>query len=184
MQTPSGWPTIDDAPGYSENCLTLNVYVPVASSNAACAASAMPVMVWLHGGDFQWGGHNDAEISSPPVTKASAHTIIVVPNYRLGAFGFLAADALRSRDVNGGSTGNYGLQDQRAAFAWARSNAASFGGDGGRITIYGESAGGGEGIGEGGGSGRFVGVWGSRRCGAAEGGGQLPARKVPVAAFV
>ena len=143
MQTPSGWPTIDDAPGYSENCLTLNVYVPVASSNAACAASAMPVMVWLHGGDFQWGGHNDAEISSPPVTKASAHTIIVVPNYRLGAFGFLAADALRSRDGDGGSTGNYGLQDQRAAFAWARSNAASFGGDGGRITIYGESAGGG-----------------------------------------
>ena len=143
MQTPSGWPTIDDMPGYSEDCLTLNVYVPVASADAACAAAAMPVMVWLHGGDFQWGGHNDEEISSPPATQAAAHTITVVPNYRLGAFGFLASDALRSRDVEGGSTGNYGLQDQRMAFAWARANAAGFGGDGGRITIFGESAGGG-----------------------------------------
>ena len=46
-----------------------------------------------------------------------------------GIFGFLASDDLRSRDPNGGSTGNYGIMDQRAAMQWTHDNIASFGGD-------------------------------------------------------
>ena len=43
----------------------------------------------------------------------------------VGAFGFLAHEALRDDD---GSVGNYGLRDQTAALDWLQRNVASFGG--------------------------------------------------------
>ena len=67
--------------------------------------------------------------------------IVVTHNYRLGIFGFLGADELRSRDVAAGSTGNYGIQDQRAAMKWVNANIAAFGGDPKRVFIVGNSAG-------------------------------------------
>ena len=67
--------------------------------------------------------------------------IVVTMNYRLGALGFLALDELRSRDTAGNSTGNYGVQDQRAALKWVQENAAAFGGDPNKVVLWGESAG-------------------------------------------
>ncbi|EOD41562.1 hypothetical protein EMIHUDRAFT_193920 [Emiliania huxleyi CCMP1516] len=66
--------------------------------------------------------------------------VVVTLDYRLGAFGFLGGTAMRARDPDR-STGNYGIQDQRAAIKWVRANAAVFGGDVGSVTIFGQSAG-------------------------------------------
>lgn len=79
----------------------------------------------------------------------SEHDVIIVSaNYRLGALGFLALEALQEEDHQNsgnssivGSTGNVGLRDQRLALQWVQNNIRSFGGDPDRVTIFGESAG-------------------------------------------
>ena len=60
--------------------------------------------------------------------------------YRLGVFGYYAADDLKAESPNN-TTGNYGLLDQIAALKWVYDNIEAFGGDKNRITIAGESAG-------------------------------------------
>ena len=60
--------------------------------------------------------------------------------YRLGAFGFLADPELTRE--NGGSSGDFGLEDMIAGLKWVKNNIAKFGGDPSRVTIFGESAGG------------------------------------------
>ena len=60
---------------------------------------------------------------------------------RLGNLGFIALDELRSRDPLG-STGNYGIQDQREALRWVQNNIAAFGGDENNVILHGESSGG------------------------------------------
>ncbi|PRC48600.1 carboxylesterase, partial [Mycobacterium sp. ITM-2017-0098] len=64
--------------------------------------------------------------------------IVVTINYRLGALGFLAHPSLGPP----GEVGNYGLADQQAALRWVRDNIDDFGGDPGKVTVAGESAGG------------------------------------------
>jgi carboxylesterase type B len=70
---------------------------------------------------------------------AKTDTIIVTVNYRLGALGFLAHPAL-SAQTEGGS-GNYATMDQLESLRWVRRNIEGFGGDRGKVTIYGQSAG-------------------------------------------
>ncbi len=48
--------------------------------------------------------------------------ILVTTNYRLNVFGFLGGEELRGQDPESGSTGNYGIQDQRLAFQWVQKN--------------------------------------------------------------
>jgi para-nitrobenzyl esterase len=113
----------------SEDCLTLNVWTPPPS------AEPRPVMVWIHGGGF----FNGSGATYDARRLADQGGIIVVTiNYRLGALGFLAHPAL-GRD---GAIGDYGLADQQAALRWVHDNIADFGGDPGKVTIAGESAGG------------------------------------------
>ncbi|MGW1209202.1 carboxylesterase/lipase family protein [Streptomyces sp. NPDC002499] len=116
----------------SEDCLFLNVYRP----HHPHSGGALPVMVWLHGGGFTGGAGNDFD----PIELVTENDIIVVTvNYRLGALGFLAAPALNP----GAASGNYGLMDQQAALRWVRANIDAWGGDTSRVTLAGESAGGG-----------------------------------------
>jgi para-nitrobenzyl esterase len=93
------------------------------------------VMVWIHGGAFING---TAGIYDSRRLAARGDMIVVTVNYRLGAMGFLAHPALGPA----GDVGNYGLADQQAALRWVRDNIGKFGGDPGKVTLAGESAGG------------------------------------------
>src|SRR5690349_21650922 len=118
----------------SEDCLFLNVW-----SGATRPAERRPVMVWIHGGRFSSG-----TTSSPTFDGsrfAEQGVVLVSVAYRLGVFGFLAHPQL-SRESGKGS-GAYALQDQITALKWVQQNITQFGGDPTRITIFGESSGGG-----------------------------------------
>ncbi|KAI1264661.1 carboxylesterase type B [Xylariaceae sp. FL1019] len=115
-----------------EDCLTINVWTPANTTK-----DALPVMVWVHGGGFFIGGGAEQEVIGNLLAEEGV--VVVKFNYRLNAFGFLAHPEL---DEEGHYSGNQGLQDQIAAFTWVRDNIAAFGGDPGRVTAFGESAGG------------------------------------------
>lgn len=119
-----------------EDCLTLNVWSP-----ASPASSKLPVMVWIHGGGFTVGSGSDAAYDGQALSEATGSVVVSI-NYRLGPLGFLALGALESEDAAHPSTGDYGLEDQRAALQWVNANIASFDGDPENVTIFGESAGG------------------------------------------
>jgi para-nitrobenzyl esterase len=127
-------------PGPSEDCLTLNVWTPVASTAkpAPKHPAPLPVMVWIYGGGFTTGG--TSENRQDGQFLAHRGVVVVSMNYRLGVFGFMALPELTAESANNAS-GNYGLMDQTAAIAWVRRNIAAFGGDAANITIFGESAG-------------------------------------------
>eukprot|EP00755_Sulcionema_specki_P021083 Sspe_Gene.12973::Locus_4441_Transcript_2_3_Confidence_0.333_Length_2096::g.12973::m.12973/K01049/ACHE; acetylcholinesterase len=121
----------------SEDCLYLNIYAPRKKAQG----KGYPVMVYIPAGQFLWGTSDDLENYEPGHIKAAEEVVYVTVNYRLGALGFLALDELRKRSSDN-STGNYGIQDQRAAFEWLRKNIQHFGGDPSNIVLWGESAGG------------------------------------------
>ena len=122
----------DGAQG-SEDCLYLNVYKP----GAATDGSPLPVMMWLHGGGFVNGSGN---AFNGAFLAQTANVIVVTVNYRLGPLGWLLPSLAAEADDH--STGNYGLLDSIAALKWIKRNISSFGGDAGRVTIFGQSAGG------------------------------------------
>ena len=117
----------------SEDCLYLNVWTP-----AKTATERRPVYVYIH------GGANTEGAGSVPVYDGSGLAakglVVVTINYRLGAFGFLAHPEL-TQEAPYHASGNYGLLDQIAAVKWVEANIAAFGGDPGRITVAGQSAG-------------------------------------------
>ncbi len=123
-------------PGQSEDCLTLNVWAPVASKHDRHAG--LPVMVWIYGGGFVTGTTSEARQDGERL--AHKGVIVVSMNYRLGVFGFFAHPALEAESPHH-AAGNYGLMDQTAAMEWVRRNIGKFGGDTKNVTIFGESAG-------------------------------------------
>lgn len=119
-------------PAQSEDCLYLNVWTPTG------ATANLPVMVWIHGGSFTSGAGSDYG-AEQFMSRAATPMIVVTINYRLGALGTLAVPGFETGD---GNVGNYGLEDQQAALRWVQRNVGAFGGDPGRVTVAGESAGG------------------------------------------
>uniref|UniRef100_A0A7S0RNP4 Carboxylic ester hydrolase n=1 Tax=Pyramimonas obovata TaxID=1411642 RepID=A0A7S0RNP4_9CHLO len=128
-----------------EDCLYLNVWT--ASSNqyrtdANATEDLLPVMMFIHGGGFETGSVQSYNGSDIMETLDNSIVYVTTP-YRLGPFGFLGSEVLRNRTVGefGGTTGNYGMLDQRMALKWLQENIATFGGDPSRVTIWGQSAG-------------------------------------------
>lgn len=117
----------------SEDCLFLNVW----SASAVRPGDGCPVMVWVHGGAYLLGS------GSQPLYDAAnlvgdGDLVVVTLNYRIGALGFLdLTSAAPDADANPA------LRDVLLALQWVRDNIAAFGGDPGRVTVAGESAGGG-----------------------------------------
>jgi para-nitrobenzyl esterase len=116
----------------SEDCLTLNVFEPPT------AQTPHAVMVFFYGGGFTQGSASAAQFNGTHLAQQGL--VIVTCNYRLGRLGFFAHPAL-TKEANGSPVANYGLMDQIAALKWVRDNIAAFGGDQGKVTIFGESAG-------------------------------------------
>jgi para-nitrobenzyl esterase len=119
--------------GGSEDCLSLNVWVPEKP-----ASTKLPVMVWIYGGGFVAGSTSEARQDGAHLAQQGV--IVVSMNYRLGVFGFFVHPDL-AKESGHNAAGNYGLLDQTAALHWVHDNIAAFGGDPGNVTIFGESAG-------------------------------------------
>jgi para-nitrobenzyl esterase len=119
--------------GPSEDCLYLNVWTPATSEKAH-----LPVMVWIYGGGFGAGAASEPRQDGTNLAKKGV--VVVSMNYRLNVFGFFSHAELAGESGRN-SSGNYGLLDQLAALKWVHKNIAGFGGDAGKVTIFGESAG-------------------------------------------
>ncbi|XP_058800337.1 carboxylic ester hydrolase-like [Phymastichus coffea] len=111
----------------SEDCLYLNVYVPIQKGKK----TPIPVIFWIHGGCFQYG-YGTVYGAKYLVDK---DVILVTINYRLGPLGFLSTE-------NEIVSGNMGLKDQNMALKWVHENIEWFGGDPKKVTLTGLSAGG------------------------------------------
>ena len=109
-----------------DNELNLNVFSP------DLGAAGLPVLVWIHGGGFFGGCNASPWYRGGPFARDGV--VLVSINYRLGFSGFLEVD---------GAAVNRGVRDWIRALEWVRENISAFGGDPGRVTIGGQSAGGG-----------------------------------------
>jgi para-nitrobenzyl esterase len=120
-----------------EDCLYLNVWKPLKN-----AEEQKPVIVWIHGGAYEYGGTVDVLYDFHNFVEENPEVIIVSVAYRVGALGFLHLSHLPDgKDYPDAQ--NLGLMDQLMALKWVHENIAGFGGDPDNVTIMGESAGGG-----------------------------------------
>ena len=120
-----------------ENCLYLNVW-----KSAQPTAEQKPVIVWIHGGAYAYGGTVDPLYDFHNFVEENPDVIIVSAAYRLGVLGFLHLSHLPDgKDYPDAQ--NLGLMDQLMALKWVHENIAGFGGDPENVTLMGESAGGG-----------------------------------------
>jgi para-nitrobenzyl esterase len=153
-QEPAGWTGIRDASNFSpkcpqkrpeddvfvgsEDCLYLNVFKPAG-------ASALPVIVFIHGGSNVYGSASQAAPNLVAFYDGSQlaqneNVVVVTLNYRLGALGFIGHKKL-SEASGYGASGNYAYMDQIQALKWVQRNIAAFGGDPSNVTLFGQSAG-------------------------------------------
>ncbi|KAH0833387.1 Alpha/Beta hydrolase protein [Lanmaoa asiatica] len=122
-------------PASSEDCLFLNVFVPGTMPAEPVTTGGLPVLVWIHGGGYEAGyagEYNGADL----VADSFNTMVVVVIQYRLGAFGFLSSNEVKAQGAL-----NAGLLDQTFALQWVQDHIGLFGGDNAHVTIWGESAG-------------------------------------------
>lgn len=119
-----------------EDCLHLSVWTP-----SLHPAKPLPVMVWIHGGYLHMLSGQEKGYSPTEELAERTQMVYVSLNYRLNAFGFMALEMFREGSPTN-SSGNYGFMDQIQALQWVQRNIHHFGGDPGRVTIFGQSSGG------------------------------------------
>ena len=126
-----------------EDCLYLNIWKEQGTrSEEQGAKGEKPVIVWIHGGAYSYGGTVDLLYDFQKFVEENPDVIVVTVAYRLGVLGFLHLSHLPDgKDYPDAQ--NLGLLDQLMALKWVHNNIAGFGGDPDNVTIMGESAGGG-----------------------------------------
>lgn len=112
----------------NEDCLFVNVFTPGVRPGQNRAT--YPVMVFLHGGNFESG----AASLYGPARLVDKDVVVVTLNYRIGILGFLSTG-------DAACPGNMGLLDQNMALRWVRDNIGHFGGDPNSVTLFGQGAG-------------------------------------------
>jgi carboxylesterase type B len=138
---PNSGPIGAEDPRTSEDCLFLDLLVPQKVFDSAQKgrgrSKGVPVLLWIYGGGYTAGSKSSFN-GAPFLTTSNNEVIFIAINYRLGAFGWLSGPSFQAD-----GTSNAGLWDQRFALEWVQKYIHLFGGDKDRVTIFGESAGGG-----------------------------------------
>lgn len=111
-----------------DDTLSVNVFTPAARDEGA----GLPVFVWVHGGGYFAGSPASPWYDGAAFARKGIVTVTL--SYRLGfdGFGWIEDAPL-----------NRGVRDQIAVLEWVQRNIRAFGGDPARVTIAGQSAGGG-----------------------------------------
>ena len=118
-----------------EDCLYLNIW----KNNDNIKNK--PVMVFIHGGDFGWGGTVDPLYDGHNYVKSHKDIIFVTITYRVSILGFLDLTQIKGGE-NYKESPNLGILDQIQSLKWINKNIENFGGDKNNVTLVGESAGG------------------------------------------
>ena len=117
----------------SEDCLYLNVWT------SGTSGKKRPVLFWCHGGAFITGSGSSPWSDGANLCRLD-DVVVVSFNHRLGVLGYLHLEDIAGDGFAGAGTA--GVMDIVAALQWVRDNIASFGGDPGNVTIFGELGGG------------------------------------------
>ncbi|MFJ4046253.1 carboxylesterase/lipase family protein [Microbacterium sp. NPDC089987] len=113
-----------------ESTLNVNVFTPDPAVTAP--GGGLPVLVWIHGGGYFAGSPASPWYDGRNFNRDDVVTVTI--SYRLGFDGF---------GWIGGAPSNRGVRDWLLALEWVQQNITVFGGDPARVTIAGQSAGGG-----------------------------------------
>jgi para-nitrobenzyl esterase len=116
----------------SEDCLFLNVWTPAADDKKR------PVMVWFHGGGFTTGSGSSYAYDGVRLAKRG-DVVVVTVNHRLNVFGHLNLSKYGEEFADSGAAGSL---DMVHALKWVRDNIPAFGGDPGKVLVFGQSGGG------------------------------------------
>jgi para-nitrobenzyl esterase len=121
--------------GMGEDCLSLNVW-----TTSTDRAAKKAVVVSFHGGGFSTGSGNAPGFDGKNLAYYG-DVVVVTVNHRLASFGYTnlvgagAPEAFKYAGV-------CGMLDLVASLEWVKANIENFGGDPGRVMIFGQSGGG------------------------------------------